>query len=91
MFAGGIKDLLVSEMARERDEIAATVSALESKLALAERAGDDRRDARSGHDSLSASYRHWDDFEDAEEIRGNLAGATMAEARWCRSMRTRSV
>ena len=79
MFAGGIKDLLVSEMARERDEIAATVSALESKLALAERADDDdRRDARSGRDPLSASYRHWDDFEDAEEIRGNLAGARAA-------------
>ena len=29
-------------------------------------------------DSLSASYRHWDDFEDAEEIRGNLAGARAA-------------
>ncbi|EJK74519.1 hypothetical protein THAOC_03795 [Thalassiosira oceanica] len=76
MFAGGIKDLLVSEMTRERDELAATVSALESKLALAERAGDVQ--PRSGRDSLSASYRHWDGFEDAEEIRGDLARARAA-------------
>ena len=74
MFAGGIRDLLVSEMTREREALAATVSALESKLALADR--DAQRDVpRSGRVSLSATYRHWDGFEDAEEIRGNLAEA----------------
>ena len=79
MFSPGIKDIIHQEMLKERDKLEQHIKSLEDSLDKASRSEDkNTNDNNTTNNTLTASYSHWDTYEDIEELQEQINGAKKA-------------
>jgi len=80
MFSPGIKDIIHQEMLKERDKLEKHIKSLEDSLNKASSSANENTndDKTTNNKTLTASYSHWDTYEDIEELQEQINDAKKA-------------